>query len=934
MRPRSKGLETIEPEEKKFYSCFVCDEKSTEKGISLLIAQTAFSRIPLGEKLQEILGSKYLVLTSFKDRICWDCASCINWIDKYEHKIDLMKEYFIDKISSKYKKIEVCLNEKSDEVLEPLPIEAHKTQAKPNPQVHFELNESKDEIAYKGRRRKEYTCKYCGKEYVSLVSLTMHIQRMHAGREVCEDCGMRFETKFKLKKHMKLKHLPTEKELTCVSCGFHTTNTEIYCRHVCNSSIVSLTCITCNKRYVDSNFREDAGTYQCQACQAELTLAQPELEDEEEEEEELEKSAEPPPPPSPPPPLHQEISGSELAAEMPEFFREPELREEDKHIKNEENECNSYLRCEGCGEQFKLSDLTQHPCFIRGDAVEFVEVEPPFIGKKTLPGSSLLQCKTCSFQFANIEALRSHWDLTGHLREVSTGSVELNKIRDRFKKTEATFKVVKQNFNIRATRPGENEEALRIDDNYKDMFVRISDNKIDPFEDFERSNGKGCGTCGITFPNSELLANHQKNDCLTCITCNISFYDNKLLKKHYLFTGHASKLRLTMSPPRPFVETRSSLGFKCHRCVKTFQSRFLLRKHFQVHYRGTERGACQYCLLEFENKNDIQQHVLEAHGAQLYKCSHCERTFMSDSFRNRHEAKHKAPIPCKTCNLKFTNQKSLILHFETYHQGSSCRLCGKLIDDPIALRRHERRHYFDKELECDICKKRFRSKMLLVAHSKLHTADEIKFQCKICQLGFNSEETLKEHQLSHAKPGKYKCHKCNLTYDSKAHFWMHTKTHEACYVCSVCNRSFRDTSLLAIHRRKHWRVRPYQCPQCHRAFSVPATLRRHLHVHTRMYPHRCGICKKGFLTRHAYYRHTDTVHAVTNSFPQRRPNIPSLPLNATDEDIFQAADTLIADDSIMFNEYPNKEMEQTTSTDLITNEVVVETTELFDEILH
>lgn len=82
---------------------------------------------------------------------------------------------------------------------------------------------------------------------MSLVSLSMHIQRLHGGKEVCEDCGARFETLALLKRHMKI-HIPADKQLTCVSCGFHTTNTEVYCRHVCNSSIVSLTCVTCNKR--------------------------------------------------------------------------------------------------------------------------------------------------------------------------------------------------------------------------------------------------------------------------------------------------------------------------------------------------------------------------------------------------------------------------------------------------------------------------------------------------------------------------------------------------------------------------------------------------------------------------------------------------------------------------------------------------------------
>lgn len=905
----------MEDLESKQFSCFVCTEKSKEKGISLLQSQTAFSRISLGEKLQEILGTKYVVLVTSRDSICWDCASYINWVDRCEHKVDLVKEYIVNQVSLKYRKIEVTLQEtveNSEAIQEAVPNLKPSTPPLPPaviPVQHTETKEIKEDTPPKARKKKEYSCKYCGKGYVSLMSLSMHIQRLHGGKEVCEDCGARFETLALLKRHMK-SHIPADKQLTCVSCGFHTTNTEVYCRHVCNSSIVSLTCVTCNKRYVDSNFKNDSssGTYQCQSCATDETRIE---EDQ---------------------PPQEENTGAELATEMPEFFKDPENNNDVRNLERSEEECVSYLRCEGCEEQFKLGDLTKHLCFIRGDTVEFVEVEAPtFQGKKSQPTSVPLYCKDCGDEFVNIEDLRNHWDHTGHLRQVSTTGVELNKIRDKYKKTEATFKVVKQNFNIRAIIPGQNEEALRSADDYKDMFVKVSKNTTS-IDDFARKEGKECETCGFVFATKELLKEHQQMDCLTCVTCSVSFYDNRLLKRHYLYTGHANRI---IQSPQLAQDNKGPMGFKCHRCVKTFQSRFLLKKHFQVHYRGTNKGACQFCLLEFENKNDIQQHVLEAHGAHLYKCSHCDRTFMSETFRNRHEAKHKGPFECQICNIKFISKKSLLLHNETYHQGESgsCTLCGKVFEDPLALRKHERRHYFEKQLDCDVCKKRFRNKALLIAHLKTH-GDKIKAKCDVCQLGFTTEEALKEHKFSHMKPGRYKCPRCNVSFANKANFWMHTKTHEACYVCTVCNRSFRDTSLLAVHRRKHWRVRPYQCPHCPRTFSVPATLRRHLHVHTRIYPHKCGLCKRGFLTRHAYHRHTETVHGVSHNFPQRRPNIPSLPLNATDEDIFQAADTLIADDSLMFNDYQNKEIEQASSADLITNEVVVETTELFDEILH
>lgn len=93
----------------KEYSCFICDEKSADKGLPLLLAETTFSRICLGEKLQEILGDKFIVLISQKDSICWDCAERINWVDTYEQKIDVIKEKILNQVVNKYKSLEVCL---------------------------------------------------------------------------------------------------------------------------------------------------------------------------------------------------------------------------------------------------------------------------------------------------------------------------------------------------------------------------------------------------------------------------------------------------------------------------------------------------------------------------------------------------------------------------------------------------------------------------------------------------------------------------------------------------------------------------------------------------------------------------------------------------------------------------------------------------------
>ncbi|KAK9499269.1 hypothetical protein O3M35_002337 [Rhynocoris fuscipes] len=904
------------------------------------------------------------------------------------------------------------------------------------------------------KRRRGFSCDLCDKKYMSNAALAHHISKQHPPEYPCEECGHISYSHGKYKAHKRSHTLAANepaKELNCVLCGFKAYNTEVYCRHVCNSAIVSLACITCKKRFVDTK-KDSQQNYQCQECtrryrenntnksgnntsevvdkdsstheaaatDADLCAVAPEflklaeeipaaheesgnaddghddaitemlLEVEENDNEDLREEE-----------IHDTIASKQdddIGKSNNDEVTEKEIVVENnggtavEEVLEQTEEIDiikpaSYLKCTTCNEEFELSQLATHQCFAAGELVEFAEVEHPTLVKSepymSMPvyidgaehveekyhhahdganheGSAVISkgsrkrkrripkipaqenaylevpeeaatrmsCKTCNAEFKTINLLRRHWDLTGHSREVSTTTIELNKIKDKNNQTEHSFKVVKQNFNIRANVPGQNDDEIKKQNqSYMDCFVRVVEN-----DNGTLMADKECDTCGLLFTNEELLRQHQQNECLICVTCGIKFFDNKLLKKHYQYTGHAHKL---YKQKLPVMKPREEVHIHQCTCGKIFQSRFLLGKHLQVHYKGTNKGACHYCLLEFEDKSQIQQHLLEVHGAQLFKCQHCDRTFLSESVRNRHETKHKEFV-CKVCNIKYKTHKALVSHTEQHHRTMACRLCGKIITDLQSLRRHEKRHFYDKGLQCDLCRKTFRNKTALLLHTKAH-AGEIVHPCRTCGLGFATTQSLEEHQMLHYKK-EYTCRKCNLVCHSRPYYWMHIKLHGSAFVCNICNRTFRDTSLLAIHRRRHYNVRPYQCPHCPRAFSIGETLRKHMCVHTKAFPHMCVLCKKGFLTTYGFHRHLDVVHTrieQVDTNTKTHDRIPSLPLNATDEDLFHAADTLIADDSIMFNEYNNKEVtiETVQTNDLISNEVVVETTELFEEII-
>ena len=248
--------------------------------------------------------------------------------------------------------------------------------------------------------------------------------------------------------------------------------------------------------------------------------------------------------------------------------------------------------------------------------------------------------------------------------------------------------------------------------------------------------------------------------------------------------------------------------------------------------------------LNFDQEKETLK-TLETNTAEVNGISHKKRSFK-----------------CEQCERIFAYEYTLKNHIKMIHDTDipnvieyvggqylhGCKFCGKLYKKSDLQHHIKWRHEGKKDNICKICGKAFCKPIQLKAHIFEVHEDHPDNKCESCGKTFYHMSKLKEHKLiQHEGGDEHMCEACGKVFKSKYSLQKHVnKTHKGevlKHVCEKCGISYSEKQRLTTHIKNvhEGQGKQYECKRCAEIFFTRQDLTRHKAKHT-----DCEYCGKAF----------------------------------------------------------------------------------------
>ena len=175
--------------------------------------------------------------------------------------------------------------------------------------------------------------------------------------------------------------------------------------------------------------------------------------------------------------------------------------------------------------------------------------------------------------------------------------------------------------------------------------------------------------------------------------------------------------------------------------------------------------------------------------------------------------------------------------------------------------RTENTHKRQKCIECD---QKFPSFQAMLIHSSVEHPNKSIQYCDLCDYKCATSSVLALHRQKHFIKETFPCDQCDYV-GSKAdllykHRWYNHRERQM-VSCEICKKQFKTQLELKRHIMKHTQEKPHKCDMCDYSARTSTQVKFHKKkVHSEFRPHVCHICGKGFMRPYDLKSHMESMH--------------------------------------------------------------------------
>ncbi|GAB5571636.1 E3 SUMO-protein ligase ZNF451 isoform X2 [Prionailurus iriomotensis] len=393
----------------------------------------------------------------------------------------------------------------------------------------------------------------------------------------------------------------------------------------------------------------------------------------------------------------------------------------------------------------------------------------PSFAKKLL----ISLCKDVPFQVKCVachQTLRSHMELTAHFRVRcrNAGPVAL---------AEKNIAQVAEKFVLRGYCPNCNQ--VFADETSTRNHKQNSGHKVRVITSMEESVLLYCHSSEGNKPSSDLnlLLDRSKFSSL----------------KRTMSVQESNSQDCTTVPKKKMnLEGKSHEGTVCVQKEKSF----------------VKTWFCE-CHQQFLSEDAVEKHVFSA-NTMCYKCVVCGKVCEDSGVIRLHMSRihggahlNNFLFWCRTCKKELTRKETIMAHVTEFHNGhryfyETDEVEGETLPTSSAT------------LVSNLTAKNPSSTITIIDHSPANSPPRGKWQCRICEDMFDSQDCVKQHCMSLASHQfhRYSCAHCKKTFHKVETLYRHCQDEhnneiKVKYFCGLCDLTFNVEEAFLSHYKEH-----------------------------------------------------------------------------------------------------------------------------------